>query len=72
MNVLSYSPGPVDTDMFTIACEKMVDPKTKKAFNEMREKKTVLTAEQTVNRLVQVLKEHKYNSADHVDYYDKL
>jgi len=58
--------------MFTIACEKMVDPKTKKAFNEMREKKTVLTAEQTVNRLVQVLKEHKYNSADHVDYYDKL
>ena len=55
-----------------MVCEKMIDPKTKKAFNEMREKKTVLTAEQTVNRLVQVLKEHKYNSADHVDYYDKL
>ncbi|KYN37636.1 Sepiapterin reductase [Trachymyrmex septentrionalis] len=72
VNVLNYSPGPVDTDMFAMACEKIIDPKAKKAFNEMREKKTVLTTEQTVNRLVQVLKEHKYNSADHVDYYDKL
>ncbi|KYN27820.1 PREDICTED: sepiapterin reductase [Trachymyrmex cornetzi] len=72
VNVLNYAPGPVDTDMFTMVCEKIIDTKVKKAFNEMREKKTVLTTEQTVNRLVQVLKEHKYNSADHVDYYDKL
>lgn len=72
VNVLSYSPGPVDTDMFKIVCESMADPKMKKMFNEMREKNTVLTTEQTVNRLVQILKEHKYKSADHVDYYDKL
>ncbi|KYN05691.1 Sepiapterin reductase, partial [Cyphomyrmex costatus] len=72
VNVLNYAPGPVDTDMFTVACEKLADPTVKMMFNEMRKKKTVLTAEQTVNRLVQILKEEKYNSGDHVDYYDKL
>ncbi|XP_011171986.1 sepiapterin reductase isoform X1 [Solenopsis invicta] len=72
VNVLNYAPGPVDTDMFAMVCEKLVDAETKKLFNEMREKKTVLTTEQTVNRLVEILKEQKYNSADHVDYYDKL
>ncbi|XP_011688811.1 PREDICTED: sepiapterin reductase-like [Wasmannia auropunctata] len=72
VNVLSYSPGPVDTDMFVMACDKIADPKSKEMFNEMKESKTVLTTEQTVNRLVQVLKAHKYNSADHVDYYDEL
>lgn len=72
VNVLSYAPGPVDTDMFNYACETVVDPTAKKIFNELREKKTVLKPEQTVNRLVQILKEHKYKSADHVDYYDKL
>jgi len=71
VNMLSYAPGPVDTDMFTLAREKIADSKTKKLLNEMKEKKTVLTTEQTVNRLVQVLKERKYNSADHVDYYDE-
>ncbi|TGZ50916.1 hypothetical protein DBV15_11901, partial [Temnothorax longispinosus] len=71
-NVLSYSPGPVDTDMFTTVCETIADPEAKKMYIEMRQKKTVLTTEQTVNRLVQILKERKYNAADHVDYYDNL
>lgn len=72
MNILNYAPGPVDTDMFLMACKETVDPDSKKEFIRMRETKTVLTTEQTVNRLVQVLKEHKYKSADHVDYYDEL
>jgi len=71
VNVLNYAPGPVDTDMFTLTRKTIVDPKTKKLLNEMAEKKIVLTTDQTVNRLVQVLKERKYNSADHVDYYDE-
>nr|XP_012226555.1 PREDICTED: sepiapterin reductase [Linepithema humile] len=70
VNVLSYAPGPVDTDMFVMACEKAVDSDVKKIFNNLRETNTVLTTEQTVNRLIQVLREHKYKSADHVDYYE--
>lgn len=72
VNVLNYAPGPVDTDMFRTICDYMANPETKKMFNEMLEKKAVLTTEQTVNRLMQILKERKYKSTDHVDYYDNL
>ncbi|XP_032676657.1 sepiapterin reductase [Odontomachus brunneus] len=72
VNVLSYSPGPVETDMFYTVCENLIDTSAKKEFNELRVTKTVLTPEQTVNRLLQILREHKYKSADHVDYYDEL
>ncbi|XP_011688799.1 PREDICTED: sepiapterin reductase-like isoform X2 [Wasmannia auropunctata] len=71
VNVLSYAPGLVDTDMLTTVCGTVADSKTKKMFYEMKEK-SMLTTEQTVNCLVQILKKHKYNSADHVDYYDEL
>lgn len=72
VNVLSYSPGPVETDMFHTVCENLIDSDAKKQFNELRTTKTVLTPEQTVNRLLDILREQKYKSADHVDYYDEL
>lgn len=58
--------------MFHTVCKEHVIPDEKAKFTEMLTTQTVLTAEQTVNRLLQVLQEHKYKSADHVDYYDKL
>lgn len=72
VNVLNYSPGPVDTDMFHKVCDQTTDKELKAQFVELRDKKTVLTCEQTINRLTTVLKEHKYTSGDHVDYYDEL
>lgn len=72
INVLSYSPGPVNTDMFHMLCETMGDEKTRATFIELRDKNTALTCEQTINRFVTVLKERKYKSGDHVDYYDEL
>ncbi|XP_076643468.1 sepiapterin reductase [Halictus rubicundus] len=72
VNVLNYSPGPVETDMLHEVCNEHGDPETKTSFNDMLKKRTVLTCEQTVNRLLNVLKDHKYKSGDHVDYYDEL
>ncbi|XP_060829383.1 sepiapterin reductase [Bombus pascuorum] len=72
INVLNYSPGPVETDMYYEICNEVADKQTKTQFNDMLTKKTVLTCEQTVNRLLTVLKEQKYKSGDHVDYYDEL
>ncbi|XP_076233626.1 sepiapterin reductase [Calliopsis andreniformis] len=71
-NVLNYSPGPVETDMFYQACNTFGDKEVKKYFTDMLEKKTYLTCEQTVNRLLNILKEHKYKPGDHVDYFDEL
>lgn len=70
VNVLSYSPGPVDTDMFQTVCETINNPETKERLIHSRQTNTVLTTEQTVNRLLEILKEQKYNAADHVDYFD--
>ncbi|KAL6261050.1 hypothetical protein P5V15_008576 [Pogonomyrmex californicus] len=70
VNVLSYAPGAVDTNMLNFACKFSIDSETKEFFHEIR--KITLTPEQTVNRLVQVLKEQKYKSGDRVDYYDKI
>lgn len=72
VNVLSYSPGPVETDMFNKMCEDMSDKESRDRFISMRNSKTYLTTEQTVDKLLTVLKEHKYKSGDRVDYYDKL
>jgi sepiapterin reductase len=71
VNVLSYSPGPVDTEMLKEVTKTTVDSEAKKMLTEFRENKTVLSTEQTVNRLVQVLKERKYKSGGRVDYYDE-
>ncbi|XP_076163607.1 sepiapterin reductase [Ptiloglossa arizonensis] len=72
VDVLNYSPGPVETDMFHEVCNKLGDEETQTQFNDMLIKKTVLTSEQTVNRLLSILKDHKYKSGDHVDYYDEI
>ncbi|XP_029157421.1 sepiapterin reductase [Nylanderia fulva] len=72
VNVLSYSPGPVKTDMFHYVVEAIANPDTKKTLKHLHETNTVLTTEQTVNRLVEVLKKHKYKAGDHVDYFDDI
>ncbi|KMQ90558.1 sepiapterin reductase [Lasius niger] len=72
VNVLSYSPGPVETDMFHTVYETIANPDTKKKLKRLHETNTILTTEQTVNRLVKILKEHKYNAGDRVDYFDDI
>ncbi|KAL6261048.1 hypothetical protein P5V15_008574 [Pogonomyrmex californicus] len=71
VNVLSYSPGPVDTNMFNFLCEFAVDPETKKRFLDKKQK-IMLTPEQTINRLVHILEKHKYKSGDRISYYDNM
>lgn len=72
VNVLNYAPGPVETDMFHTVCNTIVDQQSKKEFQELLRTKTVLTATQTVNRLLEILKDQKYKNGAHIDYYDKL
>ncbi|XP_053970505.1 sepiapterin reductase-like isoform X1 [Hylaeus volcanicus] len=72
VDVLNYSPGPVQTDMFQHICDEVGNQETKIQFNDMVKKASVLTCEQTVNRLLSVLKNRKYKSGDHVDYFDEI
>ncbi|EZA62408.1 hypothetical protein DMN91_010684 [Ooceraea biroi] len=72
VDVLIYAPGFVDTDMSTFSCENTLDPVNKERYCLTRKNKTMLTAEQSINRLVEILKVHKYKSAEVVDYHDPL
>ncbi|XP_046383642.1 sepiapterin reductase-like [Ischnura elegans] len=70
ITVLNYSPGPVETDMFHEIIENVSDNDQRKVFSEMKERKTVLTCEQTVSKLCNLLEKGNYKSGDHVDYFD--
>lgn len=61
----------METDMLRTLQSDLGDAETKKGFIEMRDSGNVLTTEQTVKRLIEVLKLQKYKSGDHVDFYDE-
>jgi len=72
VNVLNYSPGPVDTEMFDHLITESGAPDLRAEFGELKKQNNILTTQQTIDRLVIVLKDQKYKSGDHVDYYDQL
>lgn len=69
--VLNYSPGPVLTDMFNSICDTAEDPGLRQNFQELRSTK-VLTTDQTVGRLLNILEKGDYKSGDTIDYFDRV
>ncbi|XP_066023354.1 sepiapterin reductase-like [Pocillopora verrucosa] len=70
VNVLSYAPGPLLTDMYeeirtTCGNQEVVD-----MFNTSKEQSTALTSDQSAEKLVRILKENAFISGSHVDYFD--
>ncbi|XP_063978569.1 sepiapterin reductase-like [Diachasmimorpha longicaudata] len=70
VNVLNYSPGPVETEMLTNFVTNVADNDQRKKIADIRTKNEQLTTEETINRLVEVLRDQKYESGGFVDYYD--
>ncbi|KAH7723478.1 oxidoreductase [Aphelenchoides avenae] len=77
--VLQYSPGPVDTDMHATVARESCDEGVRKLFQESREKKAgaskelhreLLSPEQTVQRLVTILEENRFDTGARIDYFD--
>lgn len=68
--VLNYSPGPVETAMTVDAQERSVSDETSGMFKKLRSEGTILTTEETTKRFLEVVSEGKYQSGDHVDFYD--
>lgn len=70
--VLNYSPGPVETAMVDEILNNVKDDEVKGMFIEMKEKKTILTPRQTIEKLLKILETGDFKSGDVVDYYDRL
>lgn len=69
--VLNYAPGPIETNMTVDIQKNSCDKEFSDVFKNMRATKTILTVQQTTERFLAVVAEGKYNSGDHVDYYDE-
>jgi sepiapterin reductase len=70
--VLNYSPGPVESDMTIYAQSNSVSDETSGMFKNLRETRTILTAEQTTKRFLEVVVKGNYKSGDHIDFYDEI
>ncbi|XP_066158980.1 sepiapterin reductase-like [Euwallacea fornicatus] len=71
LTVLNYSPGPVLTDMFNSICDSAQSLDLRRSFQEVRNT-SVLSASQTVTKLLNLLEEGQYKSGDTVDYFDRI
>jgi len=70
IQVISWAPGPVQTDMYDQAVQQTGDKELQTLFSENQQQGSVLTAQQTIIKLIKVLREGKYVKGEHVDYYD--
>lgn len=71
LKVLNYSPGPVDTDMVSEVINSTRDADTKGMFVNLKKTETILTVDQTTEKIIEVLENGKFESGQHVDYYDE-
>uniref|UniRef100_A0A8C6UVD0 Sepiapterin reductase n=1 Tax=Neogobius melanostomus TaxID=47308 RepID=A0A8C6UVD0_9GOBI len=70
LRVLSYAPGPLDTDMQLEARSKSGDATLRKSFNEMFTRGQLVSCEESCNKLTKLLMEDSYTSGAHIDFYD--
>jgi len=70
VQTINYAPGNVDTEQYREAEKHTSDPELLKYLDEQRSKGLLLTPEQTVTKLVQILGTKKYVKGEHVSYND--
>lgn len=70
VRVLSYGPGPLNTDMQVHARTETQDDDLRKAYTSMKEDGKLLSCDASVKKLLQVLEKDEFKSGDYVDIYD--
>lgn len=68
--VLNYAPGAIDTDMTVYVQDATISKDLHDIFKSQRDTKTMLTTEKTTAKFLSILKEQKFKSGEHVDYWD--
>ncbi|XP_063257314.1 sepiapterin reductase [Prinia subflava] len=70
LRVLSYAPGPLDTDMQLLARTQTGDPGLRQHFQSMQEKGQLIDSSVSAQKLLRLLQEDSFPSGAHVDFYD--
>ncbi|XP_008854179.1 sepiapterin reductase [Nannospalax galili] len=70
VRVLSYAPGPLDTDMQQLARETSVDPELRNRLQKMKSKGELVDCGKSAQKLLSLLQKNTFQSGAHVDFYD--
>ncbi|XP_033761323.1 uncharacterized protein LOC117343119 isoform X2 [Pecten maximus] len=71
IRILTYAPGAVDTDMMRDMEANVSSASLRKALNGLREDGKLLTPEESVADLIQVLEDNTFDNAEYVNNYIK-
>lgn len=71
VRVLSYAPGPLDTDMQQLARETSGDPDLRKRLQELKKKGELVDCKISAQKLLSLLQKDTFKSGAHVDFYEK-
>lgn len=71
VRVLSYAPGPLDTDMQQLARETSMDLDLRKSLQELKTKGELVDCRTSAQKLLSLLQKDMFKSGAHVDFYDK-
>ena len=72
IRVLSYSPGPLDTEMLQSVRSSHYSEDVRKSIQSSYEKNEVLQPSTSVKKLVEILEKNSFESGKVVDYYDGI
>lgn len=71
VRVLSYAPGPLDTDMQHMARENSMDPEIRAKLQELKTKGELVDCRVSAQKLLTLLQNDSFKSGAHVDFYDE-
>ncbi|XP_033762525.1 sepiapterin reductase-like, partial [Pecten maximus] len=72
IRVLNYAPGPCETDMQRACREDTVDRTTRDMFKAMHTEGNTLKCDTSIAKLVELLRQDKYDSGAHIDFFDDI
>ncbi|XP_076990671.1 sepiapterin reductase [Tamandua tetradactyla] len=70
VRVLSYAPGPLDTDMQQLARETSVDPDLRERLQALKRKGELVDCRTSAQKLLSLLLKDTFESGAHVDFYN--
>ncbi|XP_027761417.1 sepiapterin reductase-like [Empidonax traillii] len=70
VRVLSYAPGPLDTDIQLLARTETGDLEMRRFFQSLQESSKLIDCTVSAQKLVKLLEEDTFQSGAHVDFYD--
>lgn len=70
VRVLSYAPGPLDTDMQQLARETSVDPELRSSLQKLKSEGKLVDCGASAQKLLSLLQKDTFQSGAHMDFYD--